>query len=284
MKKHVTDLNKNYGSTIMVNLIDQKGDQLELGTLFNKIYNKIAYDFPEENKPEFIWFDFHHNCKKMKYENLNVLISSPVFKKLLNDKEYNHLIIPSFYNCIKKFSKKNLAEKTIKIINTQKGVFRTNCIDCLDRTNIVQTLISRHFTHQIMIKLNICNKKNYTGKIFDKFRKNFETHFNHLWSNHGDVIANSYVGTGAQKADFTRTGKRTYLGAFKDLLISSKRFFVNNVNDFYYQECQDLFLGKKAVKECKYNSKPSDKIFYSLTILTASYFVYLLGKVVREER
>jgi hypothetical protein len=284
MKKHVTDLNKNYGSTIMINLIDRKADQLELGTLFNNIYNKIAYDFPEENKPEFIWFDFHHNCKNMKYKNLNILISSPIFKKFINDQQYYHLCIPSFYNHMKKFSKKNLAEKPIKILNTQKGVFRTNCIDCLDRTNIVQTLISRHFTHQIMIKLGISDCKSYTGKVFDKFHKNFEMHFNHLWSNHGDVIANSYAGTGAQKADFTRTGKRTYFGAFKDLLISSKRFFVNNVNDFYYQECQDLFLRKKAVKDARIISKPSDKIFYSLTILTISYFVYWLSKIVRKTR
>lgn len=284
MKNHLIDLNKNYTSAIMINLIDQKGDQNKLGSLFNKIYNKIAYDFPEENKPEFIWFDFHHNCKKMKYENLNILISSPIFKKFLNDKQYFHMVIPCFYNSFSKFNQKNLGENPIKVINTQKGVFRTNCIDCLDRTNIVQTLISRHFTHQIMIKLNICSKKSYTGKIFDKFRKNFELQFNHLWSNHGDIIANSYAGTGAQKADFTRTGKRTYLGAFKDLLLSSKRFFVNNVNDFYYQECQDLFLGKKKPKEIRVVTKPTNKVFYSLTILTISYFVFWLSKIVKKTK
>ena len=26
---------------------------------------------------------------------------------------------------------------------TQDGVFRTNCIDCLDRTNVVQSLLAR---------------------------------------------------------------------------------------------------------------------------------------------
>lgn len=28
-------------------------------------------------------------------------------------------------------------------LSSQKGVFRTNCIDCLDRTNVVQSLIAR---------------------------------------------------------------------------------------------------------------------------------------------
>lgn len=283
MKKHLADVNKNYGSTIMINLIDKKGDQLELGNIFNNAYNKLVFDYSQEEKPEFIWFDFHDNCKKMKYENLNILISSPIFKKFLTDKEYYHLIIPSFYNNIKKFTKKNLKQNQIKIMSTQKGVFRTNCIDCLDRTNIVQTLISRHFTHQIMIKLNICSKKAYTGKVFDKFRKNFEEHFKNLWSNHGDIISHAYAGTGAQKADFTRTGKRTYLGVFKDMLIGTKRFFVNNINDFYYQECQDLFLNKISIKEMDVVQKPSDKIFYSLTILTVSYFVFWLSKLIKRK-
>jgi len=284
MKKHVLELNKNYNSAIMINLIDKKGDQLKLGNLFHNIYNKIVFDFPEEQKPDFIWFDFHDNCKKMKYENLNILISSPMFKKWLTDKQYYHLIIPAFYTSMKKFTEKNLTVRPIRVISTQKGVFRTNCIDCLDRTNIVQTLISRHFTHQIMIKLNICSKKSYTGKVFDKFRKNFELHFKNLWSNHGDVISNSYAGTGAQKADFTRTGTRTYYGVLKDILIGTKRFFVNNINDFYYQECQDYFLHLLSVKEMRVAQKPSDKILSSLTVLTLSYLIYLLSKMLRKMR
>ena len=30
-----------------------------------------------------------------------------------------------------------------KTLTEQSGVFRTNCIDCLDRTNVVQSLIAR---------------------------------------------------------------------------------------------------------------------------------------------
>ena len=35
-------------------------------------------------------------------------------------------------------------------MSTQKGVFRTNCIDCLDRTNVVQVCLkSRHIVQLI---------------------------------------------------------------------------------------------------------------------------------------
>ena len=29
-------------------------------------------------------------------------------------------------------------------VQTQSGVFRTNCIDCLDRTNVVQSVLARN--------------------------------------------------------------------------------------------------------------------------------------------
>lgn len=278
MKKHIDELNKNYGSSIMINLIDKKGDQNEIGTLFNNLFNSLVYEYSEEKRPEFIWFDFHENCKKMRYENLNILISSQIFKKFLSEKQYFHALIPSLYNSFKKFHKRNFEDHKIKIISEQKGVFRTNCIDCLDRTNIVQTLISRHLTQQIIGKLNICTKKSYTGKVFEKFKNNFENDFKNLWSNHGDAISYAYTGTQAQKSDFTRTGKRTYLGTFKDFLIGAKRFFINNVNDSYNQECQELFLNRVPIAQMQITAKPSDKVFKSLAILTLSYFIIWLTR------
>lgn len=33
----------------------------------------------------------------------------------------------------------------------QEGVFRTNCIDCLDRTNVVQGLFAKHVLHDQLV-------------------------------------------------------------------------------------------------------------------------------------
>ena len=38
--------------------------------------------------------------------------------------------------------------KNIEIIQTQSGTFRTNCMDCLDRTNVVQGVFSRYVAHE----------------------------------------------------------------------------------------------------------------------------------------
>ena len=39
---------------------------------------------------------------------------------------------------------------TKKILNFQKGVIRVNCLDCLDRTNIVQTKLCLHILKKMV--------------------------------------------------------------------------------------------------------------------------------------
>jgi len=53
-----------------VNLIDRKGNQLRIGDAFTHIYNELG-----DADLEYTWFDFHGECKKMKWENLSKLIS-----------------------------------------------------------------------------------------------------------------------------------------------------------------------------------------------------------------
>ncbi len=38
---------------------------------------------------------------------------------------------------------------------TQRGVFRVNCIDCLDRTNVVETAIGRAVIETQLTKLGV---------------------------------------------------------------------------------------------------------------------------------
>lgn len=40
-------------------------------------------------------------------------------------------------------------------VTQQRGVFRVNCIDCLDRTNVVQSLLARRSLHSQLVRLGI---------------------------------------------------------------------------------------------------------------------------------
>ncbi|GMP49290.1 hypothetical protein CsSME_00016322 [Camellia sinensis var. sinensis] len=71
----------------------------------------------------YLHFDFHHICGHIHFERLSML-----------------------YDQIEDFLVKNryllLNEKSEKV-EEQLGVVRTNCIDCLDRTNVTQSMLGR---------------------------------------------------------------------------------------------------------------------------------------------
>ena len=39
------------------------------------------------------------------------------------------------------------------VVSVQQGIFRTNCIDCLDRTNVVQSMLARR---SLQDQLQVC--------------------------------------------------------------------------------------------------------------------------------
>lgn len=47
------------------------------------------------------------------------------------------------------------------IICDQRGVFRVNCMDCLDRTNVVQAALARHIMEQQVNKQTNKHKKKH---------------------------------------------------------------------------------------------------------------------------
>ncbi|DAZ92741.1 TPA: hypothetical protein N0F65_012307 [Lagenidium giganteum] len=135
-----------------------------------------------------------------------------------------------------------------QVTNTQSGVVRTNCMDNLDRTNVVQSLFGRR---SLLLQLNevAALKGNILNSPFDSF----EHVFKRVWGNNADAISIFYAGTGALKTDFTRTGKRTKKGALMDGYNSCVRYIKNNFMDGHRQDVVDLLLGRYEVSR----SKPS---------------------------
>ncbi len=44
-------------------------------------------------------------------------------------------------------------------VTLQQGVFRTNCIDCLDRTNVVQSMLAKKSLHSQLLVRNRVEEK-----------------------------------------------------------------------------------------------------------------------------
>lgn len=63
-----------------------------------------------------------------------------------------------------------------------------------------------------------------------------------VWAEHGETVSKAYSGTGALKADYTRTGKRTKQGLLEDGYKSAMRYILNNFFDGDRQVGQSCFF------------------------------------------
>ncbi|PGH32307.1 hypothetical protein GX50_04902 [[Emmonsia] crescens] len=117
------------------------------------------------------------------------------------------------------------------VILQQQGVFRTNCLDCLDRTNLVQTIISQMALESFLDQQG--------GDASDEFWRRHST----LWADNGDNLSKIYAGSGALKSSYTRHGKMSLAGAFADIRKSAARLYMNTFTDSARQNTIDLLLG-----------------------------------------
>ena len=85
---HFKDTKPLYGQQYLVNLIDKKGSQKMIGEQFTRVYNEMKD--PDLN---YTWFDFHGECKNMKWENLSRLVD--ILKEELSS--YGHFQIDLNY-------------------------------------------------------------------------------------------------------------------------------------------------------------------------------------------
>ncbi|PNF21521.1 hypothetical protein B7P43_G13512, partial [Cryptotermes secundus] len=122
-------------------------------------------------------------------------------------------------------------------ICSQKGIFRVNCIDCLDRTNVVQTALAKAVMEIQFSKLGLIPPE---GNIPSNIRNTFQL----LWANNGDIISKQYAGTNALKGDYTRTGERKFTGMMKDGMNSANRYYLGHFVDSYRQAGIDIMQGQ----------------------------------------
>ncbi|BGP13974.1 hypothetical protein JCM10213v2_001912 [Rhodosporidiobolus nylandii] len=213
MAKHFDGVEKRYGRIIAINLAEQTGKE---GSVSEAYRSGVASLKKEDDELRFVEFDFHRECSGMRYENISKLIDN-----VKDDLEE----LQTYWTT----SNENYA--------TQNGVVRTNCIDSLDRTNVVQSALSRYVLNRHLVNLGI------TSGAEAGMHDELDVAFNEIWANNGDAISREYAGTSALKGDFTRTGKRNWRGAMNDANNSVSRLLQSTTSDFFKQAALDYILG-----------------------------------------
>ncbi|KAE8144980.1 SacI domain protein [Aspergillus avenaceus] len=212
--RHFRELSRRYGKIQAVSLIDKLAGELKLGEQYEKYAQSLNQSGGVDGAPlGFEWFDFHNECRGMKFENVSRLV-----KKLeANLNEYGDTVVQSG-----------------TLARAQRGVIRTNCMDCLDRTGVAQCAFGQWALERELKE---------EGIEIDLGGDSSTQWFNTLWADNGDAISKQYSSTAALKGDYTRTRKRDYRGALNDLGLTLTRYFNNIVNDYFSQACIDYLLG-----------------------------------------
>ncbi|ETS82130.1 hypothetical protein PFICI_07132 [Pestalotiopsis fici W106-1] len=223
LTRHFDQLRKRYGGIQVVNLVEKHGVESVVGGAFEQNVKKYNDDKQADTeKVNFEWFDFHSACRGMKFENVSLLIDTLGAE------------VESWGSTIqdRPDAKNNIGAGTLT--STQKGTLRTNCMDCLDRTNVCQSSFAKY-----MLDSQLKDE----GFDMTIQADQTTTWFNTLWADNGDAISKQYASTAAMKGDYTRTRKRDYRGMVNDLGLSLTRFYNGMVNDYFSQAAIDFLLG-----------------------------------------
>ncbi|GME25158.1 Synaptojanin [Neofusicoccum parvum] len=216
-KLHFSNLAARYGGIQVASLVDKHGTEKKIGGA----YEEYAQALNERGGIDgrgmllgFEWFDFHNVCRGMKFENVALLMASLA----KNMKTFGWTV-----------------EDRGQIVQMQSGILRTNCMDCLDRTNVVQSACAREALEKQLADQSVS---------IDLQNDPRTSWFNTLWADNGDAISRQYAGTAALKGDFTRTRKRNITGALTDFGLTLSRYYNNIVNDYFAQAVIDYLLGR----------------------------------------
>ncbi|CAA7057000.1 unnamed protein product [Microthlaspi erraticum] len=216
-ERHFLDLRKKYGSVLAVDLVNKHGGE---GRLSERFAGAMQHITGEDVR--YLHFDFHRICGHIHFERLAIL-----YKQMEDFLEKNGYFL--------------LSEKGEKM-KEQLGIVRTNCIDCLDRTNVTQSMIGRK-----MLELQLKRIGVFGAEEAISSHLNFDERYKILWANHGDDISIQYSGTPALKGDFVRYGQRTVQGVLNDGWNALARYYLNNFADGTKQDAIDLVQGHYIV-------------------------------------
>jgi len=200
-ERHFSLLTKHYGSLAIINLlgaglVGSKEGEAALSTAFQAQQSKSIY----HDIPHLLW-DYHGEGGAKNLDRLSGMLGS------LNKQ------LEFFWSY-----------STGKA-RLQNGVIRTNCTDCLDRTNSVQMWLGLRTLHAQLDAMGLNQKEVTVTRFQDSFKE--------MWLSNGNVLSKLYAGTAA----LSQGGSRLMDGAR-----SAARTIQNNLLDKDKQEAFDLLV------------------------------------------
>ncbi|XP_071994727.1 synaptojanin-1 isoform X4 [Engystomops pustulosus] len=201
--RHFQTLKRLYGRQVVVNLLGSKEGEAMLSKAFQSHLKASEHvsDILMVN------FDYHQMVRGGKAEKLHTILK-PKLSSFLEECGFFYMDKDGVHR-------------------TQSGSIRTNCLDCLDRTNSVQAFLGLEMLFKQLEVLGLAEKPQLVTRFQEVFRS--------MWSTNGDSISKIYAGTGALEG-------KAKGGKLKDGARSVTRTIQSNFFDGSKQEAIDVLL------------------------------------------
>lgn len=135
--RHFNSLESRYnGEVFSINLVERGSAEHIVGDKYQRYVEELNRERDKistsPRRVGFNWFDFHNVCKGMKFEKVLLLLG-----------EIEQTLDKFGWAEVKEGGSSEEGDFRQKVNSVQKGIVRTNCMDCLDRTNVVQSACGR---------------------------------------------------------------------------------------------------------------------------------------------
>ncbi|PIA43224.1 hypothetical protein AQUCO_02000573v1 [Aquilegia coerulea] len=278
---HFDNLVERYGNPIIIlNLIktrEKKPRESILRAEFANAIEHINKDLSGESHLKFLHWDIHKHCRRKPTNVLSQLYKVSAnalnrtgffyrqvtpeltpegsFKLTSHERDgATHSSAPdddvvnvhNFEKGIAQQSGDTNENQSVKPPMFQKGVLRTNCIDCLDRTNVAQYTYGLAALGHQLHALGIINmpKVDLSSPLADDLVRLYEAM--------GDTLALQYGGSPAHNKIFSeRRGQWKAAIQSQELFRTLQRYYSNAYMDAEKQDAINIFLGHFQPQEGK---------------------------------
>ena len=231
-KRHFSLLTERYGHPCIVcNLTKTKEINKQQETLLNEWYFKGVDYINKTSLDEDQQIIYHHY--DLKSERFKPKFYETSIKQSIKFIEQTNLfcLVPQFKG------------DYVYHLSLQSGVIRSNCVDCVDRTNVYQQVIG---IAALVIQLR---QMGANATFPEREDEDIYGVLTDIYKRMGHELSNQYVGSLAHKQRIkdTRNAVNKFIDKFSETFNTFQRYFNNSFNDNHKQAAFNLFLGKYKV-------------------------------------
>ncbi|KAK7035778.1 Polyphosphoinositide phosphatase [Favolaschia claudopus] len=239
--RHFDNLFRRYGAPMMIlNLIKKREPVARESKLLDEYTQCVRYlnqFLPRDKRMEYRPWDMSRAYKEKTQDVISIL--EDIAEESLQMTGFFHSG-PEPYAHYLQSEAENSQMPWRSTISLQNGICRTNCVDCLDRTNAAQFVFGKRALGHQLYALGVVDNPNLA---FDSDAVNMLTEMYH---DHGDSIALQYTGSALVNRVETYRRMPHWNSHSRDIIENIRRFYTNSLLDADKQTAINLFLGVQS--------------------------------------